>query len=240
MKTRILSQNICILHKSKFRQLMRHNEVADQAVCNILSVITLLQSAGSGVTIIAVTPHRSPFTWYTGCCWLTTVIRKLIQLYRDLNLNIAKVSSLPGGPIMYFASKILKTFCCSRQLSLFFLFHEAAGQVTSGSHWALTKPIHSPESENTWYWLASDHSTGAVMAPLPTSALPCCWLWPVVSVFPAFLIRYLCCISLFQYPLKLFTFSQFFHSQILKCKTSSFILLVVLLCLVSFPEEFIN
>ena len=37
---------------------MRHNEVADQAVCNILSVITLLQSAGSGVTI-AVTPHCS-------------------------------------------------------------------------------------------------------------------------------------------------------------------------------------
>ena len=81
-ETRLFPKNICILQKSKFRQWMRHNEVADQAICIILSVITLLQTAGSVVTIAGVTPG-SLFTWYTGCCWLTTDIRKLIQLYQD-------------------------------------------------------------------------------------------------------------------------------------------------------------
>ena len=35
------------------------------------------------LSLLLVSPRGSLFTWYTGCCWLTTDIRKLIQLYQD-------------------------------------------------------------------------------------------------------------------------------------------------------------
>ena len=106
MKLDYSQKNICILQKSKFKQWMRHNEVADQAICIILSVITLLQTAGYFVTMAGVTlgltVHLIHWLLLADNCHQKT--DTTLPGQTD-NLKIGKLSSMLREQ-SYFASKI--------------------------------------------------------------------------------------------------------------------------------------